>query len=105
MRIVVVLLILQQTVNYAGVSGRVADPTDAVIAGAQVMARETETNVTSTTTTDAEGRFRFPYLKPGPYEITVQASGFEDVKRSLTLTVGAAFELQIGLKVAGIETD
>src|SRR5215470_3990241 len=99
------ITLAQQTINYAAISGRVTDPTDAVIASAQVTSREIETNLTSTTTTDSEGRFRFPYLKPGPYEISVRAPGFADVKRSVTLTVGAAFELPISLKVAAVETD
>src|SRR5215467_6219440 len=99
------ITLAQQTINYAAISGRVTDPTDAVIASAQVTARQIETNLTSTTTTDPEGRFRFPYLKPGPYEISVRAPGFADVKRSVTLTVGAAFELPISLKVAAVETD
>jgi hypothetical protein len=95
----------QQTINYATISGRVTDTTDAVIASAQVTARQIETNLTNTATTDPEGRFRFPYLKPGPYEISVRAPGFADVKRSVTLTVGAAFDLPISLKVAAVETD
>ena len=36
----------QQSVDYASVSGRVTDPSGAVVAGAQVTARQTETNVT-----------------------------------------------------------
>src|ERR1051326_8467030 len=95
----------QQTINYATVSGRVTDPTDAVISGADVVARETETNLTSSTTTDSEGRFRFPYLRPGPYEITVRAAGFADAKRSVTLTVGAAFGLAVSLNVASLATE
>src|SRR5689334_15688475 len=73
----------QQTINYASVSGRVTDPTDAVVGGAQVTARETETNLSSTTSTDQEGRFRFPYLKPGQYEISVMAAGFAEIKRAV----------------------
>src|SRR5690242_15234000 len=95
----------QQTINYATASGRVTDPTNAVVSGAEVSARETDTNLTSSTTTDSEGRFRFPYLKPGPYEITVRAAGFADAKRNVTLTVGAAFELAVSLNVASLETE
>jgi hypothetical protein len=95
----------QQTINYATASGRVTDPTDAVVSGAEVAARNTETNLASTTTTDSEGRFRFPYLKPGPYEITVRAPGFADAARLVVLTVGAAFDLPISLSVASLETD
>ncbi len=98
------LAVAQETSNSASVGGRVTDPTGGVVARAQVGARQTDTNLTRTTTTDQEGRFRFPYLKVGPYEITVQAPGFADATRRLTLTVGAAFELPIGLTVAAEET-
>ena len=33
--------------------------------------------------TDAEGRFRFPYLRVGPYEIAVRLPGFADATRRL----------------------
>ena len=45
------------------------------------------------TTTAQDGRFRFPYLKVGPYEITVHLQGFQDATRKLTLLVGSAFDL------------
>ncbi len=61
----------QQSVDYASVSGRVTDSSGATISGAQVTARHTQTNLTATTVTDQAGRFRFPYLRVGPYEITV----------------------------------
>src|SRR5262249_9477814 len=72
---------------------------------ARVTARETQTNLSSTMITDQEGRFRFPYLKPGLYEISVVAPGFAEIKRSVTLTVGAAVELPVSLTVAAVETD
>jgi hypothetical protein len=94
----------QETVHMASVSGRVTDPSGAVIAGAQVTARQTETNLTATIQTDGEGRFRFPYLKVGPYELTVGQAGFADATRKLTLTVGAAFEVPVSLAVGTLET-
>ena len=47
--------------------------------------------------TDAEGRFRFPYLKIGSYEIVASLSGFRDASRQMTLTAGAAYELPLVL--------
>ncbi|HTS47136.1 MAG TPA: carboxypeptidase regulatory-like domain-containing protein [Bryobacteraceae bacterium] len=94
----------QETINYASMSGRVTDATGAVIRGAQVSARQTETNQTSTAATDREGRFRFPFLKLGPYEITFHQPGFTDVTRPVTLTVGSAFELPVTLAVSSIGT-
>jgi len=95
----------QETINYASVSGRVTDPSGAVVSGARVTARQTDTNQASTTETDRDGRFRFPYLKVGPYEITVRQPGFADAVRTLTLTVGAAFELPISLAVESPATN
>jgi hypothetical protein len=95
--------VAQENVNSASVSGRVTDPSGAVFAGAQVTARQTETNLTKTATTDDEGRFRFAYLKVGPYEIRVQAKGFREITRFLTLTVGAAYELPVSLTLGTTE--
>jgi hypothetical protein len=94
------ILLAQETTNSATVSGRVTDPTGAVVMGAAVEARQTDTNLTRATSTDAEGRFRFPYLKVGSYEITVRMAGFANATRRLTLTLGSAFELPIALSVA-----
>src|SRR5262245_61228247 len=92
----------QETINYASLGGRVTDPQGAVVSGAEILVRQTETNLTAQTTADAEGRFRFPYLKVGPYEVVIKQPGFADVTRRLTLTVGAAFELPISLKVEAV---
>jgi hypothetical protein len=92
----------QQSVDLASVSGRVTDASGAVIRDAGVTARQTQTNVTTMTTTDQEGRFRLPYLRVGPYAITVRRDGFQDAVRTLTVSVGAAFELPITLAVSGV---
>src|SRR5262245_58123470 len=93
----------QETVNYASLSGRVVDPQAAVVPGAQVSARQTETNIVSEVTTDGEGRFRFPYLKVGPYEVSIHLDGFADARRGVTLTVGSAFDVAIALTVASLD--
>src|SRR5262245_20807881 len=93
----------QETVNYASVSGRVLDPQGAVIPGAVVTARHIDTNSTRETATDQEGRFRFPYLRVGTYEILVHQDGFTDTKRTLTPDVGAAFEMPVTLAVGALD--
>ncbi len=65
----------QESIHYASVGGRVTDPSGRVVEGAQVRARQVDTNVTSTMTTDNEGRFRFAYLSVGTWEITVEQPG------------------------------
>jgi hypothetical protein len=94
----------QQSIDYASVSGRVTDAAGGVLPGAQVEARQTLTNVTASGNTDQEGRFRFPYLRVGPYEISISLNGFQTVKRNVTLSAGSAFELPIVLTVGGLST-
>jgi hypothetical protein len=97
-------VLAQESVNQASISGRVLDQQGMVVPGAQVTARQTDTNIAAEATTDAEGRFRFPYLKLGPYDLTVSLSGFVSVHRRLTLTVGSAFELPIVMEIASVDT-
>ncbi|HEV2710662.1 MAG TPA: carboxypeptidase regulatory-like domain-containing protein [Edaphobacter sp.] len=94
----------QQTVNNASLSGRVTDPSGAVIANAQVTATQSATSISRTTSTSKDGRFRFPYLSLGTYSIRVRQQGFAEADRSITLTVGANFDLQIPLALAGTQT-
>ena len=93
----------QESINYASLAGRVADPQGASIAGAQVTARHTGTNVKASAVTEQDGRFRFPFLKVGAYDVDVRAPGFKTFSRPLTLNVGAAFQLPIALEVGGLE--
>ena len=95
----------QETLNSASVGGRITDSTGAVVDGASVVARQTETNIKAEARTGREGRFRFAYLKVGPYELTVTKPGFAELQRTLTLTVGAAFELPLGLSVESKQTN
>ena len=74
----------QETINYGTISGRVTDPQGAVVPGASVIARQSETNLTRDTVTDREGRFRFPYLRLGHYDITIRMPGFAETTRSVT---------------------
>ncbi len=94
----------QESINNASIGGRVLDQSGATVENARVSARDVETNLSSSVTTDREGRFRFPYLKVGRYEVTARKAGFDDQRRNLTLTIGSAFELPISLGVASAAT-
>jgi Carboxypeptidase regulatory-like domain/TonB dependent receptor len=94
----------QATVNAASVSGRVFDAQGAVVPGALVVARQSETNVSTETTTDAAGRFRFALLRVGPYEITARLQGFNDATERVTLGAASAFDLALTLTVARLNT-
>jgi hypothetical protein len=98
-----ILASAQDAINLASIGGRVTDPSGAIVQGAKVSARQTETNMTRETVTDHEGRFRLPYLRVGLYEIKVSQSGFADTTRALILTAGAAYELTFPLSMGSSE--
>src|SRR5689334_14866974 len=78
----------QQNVTSGALSGRVEDSRGAVISGANVTATNLETNQRLATTSDEEGRYRFPYLRTGDYDLTVEANGFSVLTKRFTVLVG-----------------
>jgi hypothetical protein len=63
----------------ARISGRVTDPTDAVIVGAECKMTNIETNVPTTSTTNEDGIYVIPDLRPATYRLTIQKVGFRTV--------------------------
>jgi hypothetical protein len=92
----------QQNVTSAALTGSIQDGTGAVVSGASVSAKNLETNQTTKTTSDNEGRYRFPYLRTGVYQLTIEAQGFATLTRELTLLVGQALDVPVRLEVAGL---
>ena len=97
------VLAAQEAVNYGTIGGRVSDQQGAFVPGARVSVRHIETNLVRGVVTDTEGRFRFPYLRIGRYEVAVSLPGFEDTTRVVLVAAGSAFELPITLAVAGLD--
>src|SRR5690348_8483402 len=58
------------------ISGMVLDQTGASVPQATATVQNLDTNVTRTAVTEADGRFRFPSLPVGRYELRVEAAGF-----------------------------
>jgi len=97
-------LAAQETINNASLAGRVSDTTGALLPHTIVTVHATSTDVATKVETDAAGRFRFPYLQVGQYQVTIHHDGFADASRALTLTIGAAFDLPITLTVGTTQT-
>src|SRR4029077_17695970 len=68
--------LMAQTVRGV-LTGTVTDPSGAVVAGASVVATETQTGVKSATLTSSAGSYRFPELPLGVYTVEITQSGFK----------------------------
>ena len=85
------------------ISGTVSDERQGVIANAKITARNVDTNTSRSLTTDSEGRYRFPNLPIGNYEVTVEASGFAKYVRSgVTLLVNQEAVVDAPMKTTNI---
>jgi hypothetical protein len=90
-------------VNNASITGLVADPTGAAVAGALVTAKNQATNVDTEVKTDSSGYFTFPSLPVGSYVLTVEGQGFKKAKRdSVALEVGQKARIDFTLEVGAV---
>lgn len=82
----------------AVVSGRVTDPSQAVVPNASVELTNRATAIKTATTTNAEGYFVTPPLPPGVYDVAASAPGFSTVRlEAVTLEIGQTRTLAIRL--------
>ncbi len=87
----------------ANVSGTVIDEKGAVIPNATVTARNTERNLSRTVQTSSEGTYRFENLPVGPYEVTVEATGFAKyVQSGITLILNQKAVVDVTMKAGGV---
>jgi hypothetical protein len=88
------------------IGGTVTDQTGAVIAGAMVTVRNVDTNITRTGSSNEIGRFTFPALPIGNYEVTIEQGGFGKVVRGpVVLTLNQTAVVDAELKPAGVTTE
>lgn len=68
--------------EYRGrVSGTISDPSQSPVAGAKVTLRNSQTGTESRSDTDATGKYRFDFVLPGTYTVSVESSGFSKAAR------------------------
>jgi hypothetical protein len=99
------------------VRGVVTDPTHAVVPGANVILRNSNTSIEGSVQTDSSGFYLFDFVIPGTYSVTVDAAGFEkfvhenivvqttgDVTVNADLTLGAVAQtMAVNAPVASVE--
>ncbi len=73
----------------AELTGLVEDSSGAAVVGAHITVKDVETGITSSTLTGTDGLYSLPGLRPGVYQMEVEANGFSHFLRNgVTLRTG-----------------
>ncbi len=87
----------------ASVTGRVTDPSGAVIPGAKIEVRSNDTGITAPAETNPEGYYNVPSLQPGSYDVSASQDGFVSQRRQgLRLAVQQIARLDFQLELGSV---
>jgi len=94
-----------QTAVDGAVRGVVLDQARAAVTRAVVRVEEKDRGLLFETRSDAQGGFVFSHVPPGDYVVTAAAQGFAtNTLERVTVEVGGVTELNLLMKVAGVQT-
>jgi hypothetical protein len=86
------------------VTGTVKDESGAVLQGAVVTAKHTETGLARSAVTDSSGGYSIPSLPVGAYEITAEEAGFKvEQVRGIDLVVAQEAVVNVTLQVGNVQ--
>jgi len=81
------------------ITGTVADPSGAMIAGAKVTVLEKSTSVSHTTLTNASGQFNIPSLPPSTYTVSIEATGFKKYVQDVVMLADQIRDIDVRMQV------
>ena len=85
--------------NFASISGKVEDTSEAPVNGTVITVRAKDTGATRILTSRSDGLFEAVNLLPGSYTVDAEAAGFTKLSRQVTLEVAQNMELDLVLSV------
>jgi hypothetical protein len=87
----------------ATVKGQVVDGSKGAVPGATVNVTNKDTNEIASAVSNSEGNYTIPFLRPGPYTLTVELSGFQKYTRTdMQLQVGETATINVQLAVGAV---
>jgi hypothetical protein len=101
---IVAPLTFSQSITTADAVGVIKDSSGAVVPGATVTIRSSESGEARTVTSNDQGQYRFPLMKPGEYTITAESKGLKSNINKVTLEVGQEHEINISMNALGNST-
>ena len=97
-------VLIAQTTTSGGLTGVVTDPSSAVVPNADVEIKDNAKGTTQLTKTDQEGVYRFFFLAPERYTLTVTHAGFRRENRTVNVLLGPPVTVNVKLELAAGRT-
>ena len=95
--------VMAQQVAVAEIDGYVTDPSGQTIVGAQVKAINLDKDQVRFASTDATGRYAFPNLPIGNYQLEVSSPGFKTyVQKGIQLDVASNRSIPVALQIGAV---
>lgn len=90
-----------QSIISGDITGTVKDPSGEVLPGATTTLKNENTGRVQTSKTNGSGQYRFSLLQPGTYDLTVEATGFQNgVQKGIQVVAGQPSTANFQLNVA-----
>ena len=93
------VLCVPGSAQQTGITGRVTDPSNAVVAS-MIVTLTAEDGTKASTMTNTGGYYQFPGLRAGNYRLRFEAPGFAPSERTLTLLVGTTPTVDVTMTVS-----
>ena len=93
-----------QTTTSGGLTGVVTDPSHAVVPDAGVEIRDNVKGTTQSTKTDQKGVYRFFFLSPDRYALSVTHEGFRKETRIVNVRLGPPLTANVTLELLKVDT-
>src|ERR1700687_3598991 len=91
---------IAQTITSGDITGTVTDPSGAVLPEVKVALKNAGTGAVQNAATNSQGAYRFSFLEPGRYELTINATGFQETRRTPPVQVGQTVTVNIQVAIA-----
>lgn len=89
-----------QTSTSGGLTGIITDQSGALVVNAEVGIKDSSKGTTQSTKTDREGVYRFFFLPPARYTLTVIQDGFQKESRAVNVLLGPPSTVNVVLEIA-----
>lgn len=84
-------------------TGVIQDQSGAVVPGVRLIAKLVETGQTRESVSDSAGRFTFPEMRVGAYELRAERTGFRPlVKQNILVTLGETVVLNLAMELSNV---